>query len=255
MDTTNKEKRKKVFVTFGGPTKNYHNRVYNLCVQAISIQFFNDVFGFTDFHLKNDISFWKKHGDFIESNPRGYGFWLWKPFVIKKSLENLELNDILIYADAGCNFNFTPLSLKRLNEYVEMVDNSVYGILTFQLNHKEIEYTKYETFEKIISHDNENIAQFKESGQCIATIIIMRKNPHTVNLVNEWLRFSEMYDLINDKHTSETSVFKDHRHDQSIFSLLVKKLGSLKIPDETFFHPNWYENGINYPIWATRQRF
>ncbi len=40
--------------------------------------------------LKNAFEknkFWKKHGTFIESNPRGYGYWLWKPFIIKETLQ------------------------------------------------------------------------------------------------------------------------------------------------------------------------
>jgi hypothetical protein len=244
--------RNKVFVTFGGSTENYHNRVNNLCSQVYATRFFTNIVGITDHHLKNDRTFWEKHGDFIESNPRGYGFWIWKPYIINKTLNQLNNNDILIYADAGCNINFSTLaSIERMNQYIEMVDNSTYGILSFQLEHKEYIYTKKTTLNTINNNPYDC-----NTGQCIATVIIMRKTEHTIHLMDEWLKYAENYNLINDMKTlEEHPEFKDHRHDQSIFSLLVKKRGSVKIPDETFFHPNWLKDGANYPIWATRQRY
>ena len=93
------------------------------------------------------------------------------------------------------------------------------------------------------------------SGQCMATVIIMRKGAHSLSVVNKWYNLASICDLINDKHSlNEDKLFIDHRHDQSIFSLLVKQFGSIKIPDETYFEPHWIEKGKNYPFWATRIR-
>ena len=38
----------------------------------------------TDEHLKIDKLFWENHGKIIENNSRGYGYWLWKPYIVKK---------------------------------------------------------------------------------------------------------------------------------------------------------------------------
>jgi hypothetical protein len=258
QETQETQERKRVFITFGGPTQNYHNRVHQLCFQASINPFFTNILGYTEQDLKEDVSFWKKHGEFIESNPRGYGYWLWKPYIIQRTLQQLEINDILVYADAGCHLNWTESSLKHLQEYITMIDSSEYGILSFQLQpHKEFEYTKEETIQTVLNDLNEKEKEtIKESGQCIATTVILRKNSHTIGLIQEWLNYAEIYSLINDEKNIHLQhrQFKDHRHDQSIFSLLVKKRGSVKIPDETFFYPNWMEKGENYPIWATRQR-
>ena len=63
--------------------------------------------------------------------------------------------------------------------------------------------------------------------------------------------------LINDDKTDEIPLFVDIRHDQSIFSVLVNKYGSIKIYDETYFEEfdsNWYKQGRNYPLLARRIR-
>ena len=89
----------------------------------------------------------------------------------------------------------------------------------------------------------------------MASVIILRKTQHTIDLINKWLSYSETYNLINDtKSYVEHSNFKDHRHDQSIYSLLVKKYGTILIKDETYFEPNWNKGGKNYPFWVIRNR-
>jgi hypothetical protein len=51
----------------------------------------------------------------------------------------------------------------------------------------------------------------------------------------------------------QTSDFKEHRWEQSIFSLIVKSEKVSPLKDESWFHPNWAE-GLHYPIWAVRNR-
>jgi hypothetical protein len=86
----------------------------------------------------------------------------------------------------------------------------------------------------------------------MATVIILKKNAHSTSIINEWYEQCENYDLINDEKGKEDPRFIDHRHDQSILSVLVNKRGSLKITDETYFS-NW-NNGANYPFLAKRLR-
>jgi len=64
------------FVTFGGPSNKYRNRVKELTDQALSMNIFNNVYGFTDRDIKSDKIFWDRHKKFIESNQRGYGYWI-----------------------------------------------------------------------------------------------------------------------------------------------------------------------------------
>ena len=96
---------KNTFITFGGPTSNYHRSVDRICLEAKEFDFFHDIIGYKDSDLKQDKPFWDQHGSFIQNNPRGYGYWLWKSYLIRKTFNQMKENDILIYCDAGCKIN------------------------------------------------------------------------------------------------------------------------------------------------------
>jgi hypothetical protein len=187
--------------------------------------------------------FWVKHGNFIENNKRGYGYWLWKPYLIKSELDKMKENDILIYCDSGCQVN--EQGKRRLHEYVDMLNTCDYGVLSFQLEFLEPLYTKSKVFETL-EFDNRTVLQ------CMATVIILKKNVHSTNIIDEWYTNCENYSLINDDHDKEDDRFIVHRHDQSILSVIVNKRGSLKLTDETYFS-NW-NDGTNYPFLAKRLR-
>ena len=238
----------KKFITFGGPTINYHNSCKRLCKEAANLHFFDEIVGFTDAYLKNDNIFWDKHGNFIENNARGYGYWLWKSYLIKKTLDELNDNDILIYCDAGCQINSN--GKKRLLEYIDMLNTNKdnYGLVSFQLEFIELQYTKKAIFDEFQCNE-----YAKNMRQCIGTIQIIKKNTHSINIINEWYKRCENYNLINNNiHNDEDMHFVENRHDQSIISVLVNKYGSIKLLDETYFHPNWDVDGFHYPFWAKR---
>ena len=49
---------------------------------------------------------------------RGFGYWRWKSHLVDKVLSTLTDGDILVYADAGCDFN--AKGLPRLMQYIDM---------------------------------------------------------------------------------------------------------------------------------------
>ena len=49
--------------------------------------------------------------------------------------------------------------------------------------------------------------------------------------------------------------FVEHRHDQSIFSALLKKYGIEPMSNESYFHPSWTETGATFPVWVIRHGF
>lgn len=239
---------KTYFLTFGGPSENYHCAVKRILNQASYFNLFDEMIGLTDYDLKNDCHFWDQHSIFIENNKRGYGYWIWKSYIIKKQLEKMNENEILVYVDAGCVMN--SHGKKRLLEYFDMVNNSEYGLLGFQMNHLlEKEWTKIDAAMYIDG------LEYMNSGQ-LNTCSIFRKCPHSIDLVNKWYENCCNYHNIND-HPSQNqnnTIFKEHRHDQSIWSILRKKYGCIIIPDETYFHPNWETDGKDFPIHTKRER-
>ena len=185
----------------------------------------------------------------ILNHQKGGGYWIWKPYFIKKVLDDLPDNDILIYCDAGCMIN--QHGNKRFKDYIEILNSSDKGSLAFELPHKEIEFTKWEVFDSLNCS-----AEIINSNQLMATVILLRKCSHASLLVEYWNSILYVKPLLftDDKHPGfQDDEFIDHRHDQSIFSLVRKTYGSEILPDETYFL-DFIREGQNYPFWAARLR-
>ena len=78
--------------------------------------------------MYNDKEFWKKNGDFIEKNKRGYGYWLWKSYIIKKTMDMMKDGDILLYLDSGCEINILHHTLPNrdnLSTFIEYVKTEI----------------------------------------------------------------------------------------------------------------------------------
>ncbi|MFI0434493.1 MAG: hypothetical protein ACH350_02040 [Parachlamydiaceae bacterium] len=219
----------KVFISFGGPTEGYHNLVKKIAQETQKLGFFTHIMGFTDLDLKRDPHFWERHGSFIEKNRRGYGYWLWKPYLIHLVLNRLNEDDILVYADAGSTVNLA--GLERMEEYVNLLKNSEYGVISYQFNRWPEQCWNKKILLNYMGAYNESL----HSGQCVATIIIIKKNAHSTHLINQWYEIASIHELLDDSKTSdESKKFIEHRHDQSIYSLLVKKYGSIKIHEDIY---------------------
>jgi len=244
---------KKIFVTFGGPSEGYKKRVKEITIQAKNLNIFDEVIGFNDTYLFQNKEFNDQHYNFLINNWRGFGYWIWKSFIVKKVLSRMNDGDILLYCDAGCELNLNAKN--RLYDYINMVKESSSGIFNFHLHYNddylEYKYTKNDLFEHLNCDEN-----IKNSNQIIATIFLIKKCKNSINFINEWYNVCCHYNLIDDSPsiTPNCSQFCEHRHDQSVLSCLSKKYNGISIPDETYFAPNWEVNGLNYPIWAKRTR-
>jgi len=226
------------FITFGNEKfYNSLNRIYN---EALSFNIFDNIILNTDKDLKNDLEFWNSHSDFIEQNNRGYGYWIWKPYINLKLIEKINNGDIVIYADAGCTLNINGKN--RLLEYIELVKKN--DILSFELTHSEKKYTKKDVFDYFNFLNDSNI------NHLLAGIIIYKKCDKIYDMFKLWYETCCKYHLLNDNHSISPNYdeFIEHRHDQSIFSIIRKKFNTYYIKDET------YPIGIKEnPIWATRK--
>ena len=182
----------------------------------------------------------------------GGGFWIWKIQVIKQKLHQIPDDDFLIYLDAGCIFNIE--AEQKFNEYIEIVQKSEYGILSFQMTFPEREWTTRQVFEHLKVEQNDPVAL---SGQLVGGIIVMRKCEHVLKIVEQILEvYTQNPLLITNTYNSinQYPYFKDHRHDQSISSIIRKNLGTEILPDETYFE-NWdSDEAKKYPFWAKRRR-
>ena len=207
----------KYFITFGAGEQNYIDAGQRIITQAESCGIFDKIILYTDEYLKQDSEFWSMHSAFIESNPRGYGFWLWKPYIIKKTMEQLHDDDILVYADGGCE-----IDIKQSHLFNQLFDemNSEHVLGT------RISIEKYWNKMDLILHLDMKNDKYMNSRQNQATTNMYRVCDKVRDFVNQWYDLACNYHFIDNSPSIKKNAdgFQEHRHDQSIFSLLTKKM-------------------------------
>jgi hypothetical protein len=200
----------KIHLIFFGD-KNLEKTKNRLLKEATDLNFFDSITAYdeTVYKDKPELTI------FAENNKRGYGYWLWKSFICLKKMGEVDYNDIIFYCDAGCTIE----NKQKLLEYCEYaLKNDLVG---FTLRYKEKEYTKGDLFEYLDAVD------LKNTQQIMASVFIFKKTPQNIDFFNRWFEVSivDNYHLIDDSPSilKNDKSFIEHRHDQSIFSLLIKK--------------------------------
>jgi hypothetical protein len=177
---------------------------------------------------------------------RGFGYWLWKPIIIGNFARKNPNLDLVIYLDAGCHLNLNEISIPKLKEYFERVlENN--SILVFKSNHEERIWTKKDLLLKFPE-------EYSYSNQYLATVLIGRPK-QILELTNEWQRlcFESEFHFLDDSTSDmpNDEFFIEHRHDQSILSLLLKKRSCIWVSEKETYSQKW-EDLRNFPIWSTR---
>lgn len=239
------------FVSFGGGRRAYRSAMIRLKKEILRLDPESQVFLFDESDIALEIEGLEQPFlEFAASNPRGFGLWVWKPWVILEVMKNAQEGDIVLYLDAGCTVHTSKKSRLRYESYLDHIRK--YGSLHFNLDNAEFYWTKREVVEHFQLSEME-----LNSGQVMASV-----QGHLVNLeqqqfVERWLEACTLDSgrLIRDvvSRVYEDQRFIEHRHDQSVFSCLVKRNGSRGFPDETYFYPKWNRNGKSFPFWTTRK--
>lgn len=207
----------KIFITFGGGGQNFIDAGERLVRQMARTKLFDEEILYTDEYLKNDSHFWNKHGNFIENNKRGYGHWLWKPYLIKITMDKMVDGDILLYLDAGCEIEQKNKDiLKQFFEYVNTEQ-----LIGSETHLPECQWTKMDVFTYFGAYREDYFKSSQRQGGMNLFLVCHK----TRSFVNEWYNTCCNYHLIDDSPSIVPNHpwFRDHRHDQSIFSILFKK--------------------------------
>jgi len=205
----------KYFITFGNNI--FKNQILNLKQQAESTGWFDKIITETPDSINE---FYQIHQNFINSNDRGYGYWIWKPYIIYKLLLNINDNDYIFYSDAGSSV--LPHKYNRLLEYIDILDSTDRPILTFSSQYLE------KNFQKLLTLNYFNLSNnidFLNSYQVESGIVICKKNNFVINFIKNWLDLCIINNyklLIDSNGDNENEHFIEHRHDQSILSILCK---------------------------------
>lgn len=179
---------------------------------------------------------------------RGYGYWRWKSYLVEKTFKGLSDGDILVYADAGCNFN--SKGINRLQEYFQIVQKSTSGILTFSDKYIEHQYCKSDTASYFNILQNSEIMN---TNQMWAGFFILQKKDTSNLFVQTWKDICiTQPQLITDKASKipNNKDFIEHRHDQTIFSILAKQMNAVILPPCEISKDNF----INIPFTPARNK-
>lgn len=167
----------------------------------------------TDFYYKNK---------YILDQPRGAGYWIWKPHIILDTFNKMSDNDVLIYTDAGVKVisDLTPLfdlcQEKGLLLF-KLPDNGVP-----QFYHVAKRWTKKDCF--ILMQADEE--KYWNAPMTNGAVSVWQKNEFNVNLLTEWQKYLRNPQIITDSPSMfgvNDLNFRDHRHDQSVLSILRVK--------------------------------
>lgn len=218
-----------------------------------------------------DEGFKSKYKDKLKPNIRGFGYWAWKPKAIKQILSQMDDGDLLLYLDVGCNLN--GAGKKRLGEYFEIVAMAASGVLGFQavppelplvydgrplLDLRERVWTKGDVLDYFSVRHNPKIVDTQQFG---SGVILLRKCQDSERLIDEWLdavywSFSALDDTPSVSPNLEG--FIEHRHDQSILSILCKLHNVDRLSAYEYWYPSKSGKGADWgalefmPIHAKR---
>jgi len=198
------------FVTFGCDEFFKHSRK-RLADEARVSGWFDKIF----IYEPNDLLEYKK-----SFKGRGAGYWWWKSVVQCLALNQIDDGDLLLYLDAGCYINKYGKNI--FDEYVDIVNKNE-GFLAFNSPPAiEKNYTKRDLF-KLLDCDT---PYYTDSNQIGSGFVIYKKNNLTIEFLNEFQKISFTSHTLNDYNSYNENYegFVEHRHDQSVFSLLVKKI-------------------------------
>ncbi len=184
---------------------------------------------------------------------RGFGFYRWKPRILLKALEGAWGRYAgVCFADAGCEANVNLWSKRNLVNRLRSAED--FGVLAYAIDTPERHFTKRYLMEKFSAFDIG-----LESWQ-FQTGTIYLSGQTGLEIARTWDNLSwESIENVNDEFSGENELpgFFEHRHDQSVFSLILKSRDVLPaIP-----HPPGYDlrfrprfQNVFEPFWWARNR-
>jgi len=238
---------KKVLVTFGD--EKYKRSLDLLSETAQEIGKVDDVICYTQEWLKTTDFYTKnKMARYILNKPRGAGYWMWKPYIILHTFDNLEEGDIVLYSDAGLKV------IGNLNPLFEVAqEGPKVGPVLFKLpavgvpHHKAKTWTKRDCF--VLTGCDEE--KYWNADMLNGAVSLWKKTPKNTVLLMEWLEALRDPRIISDDPNMAGKPnfleFRDHRHDQSVLTLLATKYNLEVFRDPTQYGNNEINQFTNSP--------
>lgn len=194
-----------------------------LCANALRVGF--DSAQSFDFDDIKETKFYRDNAVILDQS-RGAGYWLWKPFIIRKVLERVKPGDIVFYCDAGRSpyYQFTRRPRWLENAVRASEQGFLLGPAVPHLGSLG-QWTKRDCLILLGSDTAE-----MRSKPAIMTWSLWTPSDDAFRFLDEWLQHCQDPRCLTDMPSSlgfhEHSEFKTHKHDQVIMSILAHKRGA-----------------------------
>lgn len=174
----------------------------------------------TDYYTKNRRIF---------SFPRGAGYWIWKPYIIKKYLKTLSECDYLIYTDSGTEFVSDINYLLEIKGDILEKQGFLISGATMPVpsgppwaDAPEYMWTKRDAF--ILTETD--IPEITKTPQACTCFMMFKPKKEVFDFLEEWIYWNCDYRAVTDSENvlgKNYDGWVEHRHDQSLASILAKK--------------------------------
>ena len=234
----NKRLNKRFFCTYGDD--NFINSRQRIVREAERTGLFDKCFFYSNISLPGD-EFLKIKSDSklfceVASSERIGGCALWKPYILFKTLKELNDGDILVYSDAGCTIKNDKNSINQLEDLISEIEKSWEGVLCVRNSFIEKNWTKGDVFKYFGVYDDPSFTDTKQFSS--GRLHIAKKCKHALKIYSQWWETAkERPDLFYDSPSlaPNLSGFVENRHDQSIWSLICKKFEVIEKKDIDLF--------------------
>ena len=186
-------------------------------------------------HLSNRdqllaTDYYKQNKDLLDQ-PRGCGYWAWKPYIILQTLAKASPGDFVIYCDVGKptthatadHGNKITTSLKPLVEWADRHGGMLPGV--YLSNHGPARnWIKRDCF-LLMDCDSE---QYHQMPTVQAGYTVWENTPEVIRFLEEWQSLNLDPRLISDQENTlgkeNYAGFQRNCHDQATLTLLTEKL-------------------------------
>ena len=194
----------------------YQGYLLNKLIASVRAHSDFEVIVYQKSQIDRNFSETHKH---ILTQPRGGGYWLWKPYIINDTLKKINYGDYLFYLD--CKYyiykDFSYLYKDIEQENIIVWKNKPNEHSWFMKNWCKMDViAQANMYETIFNNNKED---------CWAGAVFCKKTDYTMDIISQWLNLCVIPHNITDSPSlmQNHHEFKEHRHDQSLLSVVLYK--------------------------------
>lgn len=207
--------------------KEHIYRNQNAMMQHANNKGFDFILNYKKRHL--DSEFIESHQDILSSNP-GAGMWLWKPYILYKTMKEAPENSIILYLDSAFHIK------KPVFGFIDVLgDNDV--MLVHDHGRKNGAYVKGDSFALTNCLDD----ACRYSPLIWSAVIMVRNNQNSRNLIKNWLDAASDIRILSGKSYGIKENYPEymwHHFDQSVLSLIYHNNKSENIAKVKLIEPS-----------------